>query len=64
MKCPKFLRWLCGSRDQKRSVRSTIDQLNEETAASLEATRRLRRDPITSAVMGTTPRSQQRGTGE
>lgn len=50
MKCPKFLRWLCGNRNQKRSVRSTINQLNEQRAASLEATKQLRREPITSAL--------------
>jgi hypothetical protein len=64
MRCPKVLRWLCGNWGQRRSVRSTIDQLNEQTAANLEATRRLRRDPITSAVMGTTPRPRQQGSGE
>lgn len=50
MKCPKVLRWLCGNRTQKRAVRSTIDRLNQETAASLEATKRLRREPITAAL--------------
>lgn len=64
MKCPKFLLWLCGNRHQKRSVRSTIDRLNDERAASLEATKRLRRDPITAAIMGTTPRRRQPGGGE
>lgn len=50
MKCPKVLRWLCGNRNQKRSVRSTINQLNEQTAASFDATKRLKRESIQSVL--------------
>lgn len=50
MKCPKFIRWLCGDRTQKQSVRVKINQLNEQRAASLDATKRLRRESIRSVL--------------
>lgn len=50
MRCPKVIRWLCGNRAQKRSVRRTIHHLNEQRAASLTETKRLKRESIQSVL--------------